>query len=149
VVILGLIGLTIARYVPGLDWMYKADAVAAMVVAIIVIYISAELGYRTIAALLDTAPKGLAERIEKVAAAVPGVTDAHAIRIRPSGAHTFIDMHVTMDGNMTLRDAHAATMVIEDAILEVVPMADVTVHMEPTGAQQRQKRVKKANKKLI
>ena len=40
VVILGLIGLTIARYVPGLDWMHKADSIAALVVAVIVIYVS-------------------------------------------------------------------------------------------------------------
>jgi cation diffusion facilitator family transporter len=131
VVILGLVGLTVARFVPGLDWMHKADSVAAMVVAIIVIYISGELGYRTIAGLLDTAPKGLAEEVEKAAAAVPGVVDAHAIRIRPSGAHTFIDMHVTMNGDMSLRDAHAATIVIEQAIMKIVSPADVTVHMEP------------------
>jgi cation diffusion facilitator family transporter len=131
VVILGLIGLTIARYVPGLDWMHKADSVAALVVAIIVIYISGQLGYRTIAALLDTAPKGLAEKIESVAAGVPSVVDAHAIRIRPSGAHTFIDMHVTMDGNVTLQEAHAATELIEAAILKEVSLADVTVHVEP------------------
>jgi len=82
VVILGLIGLTIARVVPGLDWMHKADSVAALVVAVIVIYVSGELGWRTISALLDTAPRGLAERIERVAANLPGVVDAHAIRIR-------------------------------------------------------------------
>ncbi len=149
VVILGLIGLTIARYVPGLDWMHKADSVAAMVVALIVIYVSAELGYRTISALLDTAPKGLAEKVEQVAASVPGVMDAHAIRIRPSGAHTFIDMHVTMDGSLPLREAHAATIQIEDAITDMVPMADVTVHMEPNDAPPRLKKVKKANKKVI
>jgi cation diffusion facilitator family transporter len=131
VVILGLIGLTIARVVPGLNWMHKADSVAALVVAVIVIYVSGELGWRTISALLDTAPKGLADKIEKVAARVPGVVDAHAIRIRPSGAHTFIDMHVTMDGNVTLEDAHAATMVIEEAILKEISPADVTVHVEP------------------
>jgi cation diffusion facilitator family transporter len=131
VVILGLIGLTIARYVPGLDWMHKADSIAALVVAIIVIYISGELGWRTVSALVDTAPKGLADKIEKVAARVPGVVDAHAIRIRPSGAHTFIDMHVTMNGNVTLKDAHAATVAIEDAILKEISPADVTVHVEP------------------
>ncbi len=135
VVIIGLVGLTIARYVPGLDWMHKADSIAAMVVAIIVIYVSVELGYRTISALLDTAPKGLTEKVEALAAAVPGVVDAHAIRIRPSGAHTFVDMHVTMDGTLTLNDAHAATVVIESAIKEIVPMADVTVHMEPAGVR--------------
>ena len=131
VVILGLIGLSIASRIPGLDWMHRADSIAALVVAVIVIYISAELGWRTISALLDTAPRGLAEKIEKVAGSVPGVVDAHAIRIRPSGAHTFIDMHVTMDGSVTLKEAHAATEVIEDAILKEISPADVTVHVEP------------------
>jgi cation diffusion facilitator family transporter len=131
VVIIGLIGLTLARYVPGLDWMHKADSTAALIVAIIVIYISAELGWRTISALLDTAPRGLADKVEKVAASVNGVVDAHAIRIRPSGAHTFIDMHITMDGNCTLNEAHAATEVIEKAIHAIISPADITVHVEP------------------
>jgi cation diffusion facilitator family transporter len=135
VVILGLIGVTVARYVPGLDWMHKADAVAALVVAVIVIYISAQLGWRTIAALLDTAPKGMAEKVEQAAASVPGVIDAHAIRIRPSGAHWFIDLHVDMDGNIPLKDAHAATEVIETRLQGIIPGADVTIHMEPVEAQ--------------
>jgi cation diffusion facilitator family transporter len=146
VVILGLIGLTIAGRVPSLTWMHKADSVAALVVAIIVIYVSAELGYRTISALLDTAPRGLADKIEKVAASVPGVVDAHAIRIRPSGAHTFIDMHVTMDGSVTLKEAHAATEVIEDAILKEISPADVTVHVEPADIPKIPIRKTKARK---
>jgi cation diffusion facilitator family transporter len=137
VVILGLIGLTIARVVPGLDWMHRADSVAALVVAVIVIYVSGELGWRTISALLDTAPKGLADRIERVAADVPGVVDAHAIRIRASGAHTFIDMHVTMDGSVTLKEAHAATELIETVIHKEVSPADITVHVEPAENQKR------------
>jgi cation diffusion facilitator family transporter len=137
VVILGLIGITIANRFSGLAWLHKADSVAALVVAVIVIYVSAELGWRTISALLDTAPHGLADKIEKVAANVPGVVDAHAIRIRPSGAHTFIDMHVTMDGRVSLNDAHATTEVIEDAILKVISPADVTVHVEPSEIPKR------------
>jgi cation diffusion facilitator family transporter len=131
VVIVGLIALTVARYIPSLDWMHKADAIAALIVAIIVIYISGELGWRTISALLDTAPRGLADEVEKVAASVNGVVDPHAIRIRLSGAHTFIDLHVTMDGNCTLNEAHAATEVIEKAIHAIISPADVTVHVEP------------------
>ena len=131
VVIVGLVGLTIANRFIGLSWMHKADSIAALVVALIVIYVSAELGYRTISALLDTAPKGLAEKVERVAASVNGVVNAHAIRIRLSGAHTFIDMHVTMDGNCTLNEAHAATEVIEKAIHAIISPADITVHVEP------------------
>jgi cation diffusion facilitator family transporter len=131
VVILGLIGLTIARYVPSLNWMRRADSVAALVVALIVIYVSAELGWRTISALVDTAPKGMNEKIEQATMAVPGVVDAHAIRVRPSGAHWFIDMHVTMDGTLTLNEAHAATEVIERAIHAIISPSDITVHVEP------------------
>jgi cation diffusion facilitator family transporter len=142
VVIVGLIGLTIARYVPGLDWMHKADAIAALIVAIIVIYISGQLGWRTISSLLDTAPNGLADQIEKATASVNGVTDAHAIRIRTSGAHTFIDMHITMDGNCTLNDAHAATEVIEKVIYTIISPVDITVHVEPAEPVKVFKKIK-------
>jgi cation diffusion facilitator family transporter len=147
VVIVGLIGLSIARSVPGLDWMHKADSISALIVAVIVIYVSGELGWRTISGLLDTAPKGLAEKIEMVAASVPGVVDAHAIRIRPSGAHTFIDMHVTMDGSVTLKEAHAATELIEDAILKEISPADVTVHVEPAELPGTSKKAPKTKAK--
>jgi len=147
VVILGLIGLTVARYVPGLDWMHKADSVAALVVALIVIYISAELGWRTISGLLDTAPKGLTEKIETAAVAIPGIVDAHAVRIRPSGAHTFIDMHVTMDGDCSLNEAHAATEAIERAIHKIIQPADVTVHVEPVDAPDGPRRKRRTGKR--
>jgi cation diffusion facilitator family transporter len=143
VVILGLIGISISRVIPGLNWMHKADSIAALVVALIVIYVSIELGWRTISALIDSAPKGLAEKIEQVASSVPGVVDAHAIRIRPSGAHIFVDMHVTMDGNLTLNAAHKATETIENAILNVISPADVTVHVEPAQEEGVAKRMRK------
>lgn len=114
-VIVGLIGLTIARFIAGLDWMYKADAITALVVALIVIDISGKLGWQTISALLDTAPTGLADKVGMVAAPVNGVVDTQAVPIRPSSAHMFIDMHVTMDGNSTLNDTHASTEVNEKA----------------------------------
>jgi cation diffusion facilitator family transporter len=131
VVIVGLIGITLTRFLPGLDWMHAADSVAALVVAVIVIYASGELGWRTISALLDTAPEGMVEKVEQATASVKGVVNVHAIRIRPSGAHWFIDLHVNMDGEITLNEAHAATEVIEARVQEIIPGADVTTHMEP------------------
>jgi divalent metal cation (Fe/Co/Zn/Cd) transporter len=123
--------------------MHRADSVAALIVALIVIFISAELGWRTISALLDTAPRGLPDKVEKVAGEVKGVVDAHAIRIRASGAHTFIDMHITMDGNVTLNEAHAATEVIEKAIHSIVSPADITVHVEPVNQGKTQPNIQR------
>jgi len=38
-----------------------------------------------------------------------GIHDCHAIRIRPSGAIWFVDLHVTMDGDATLNEVHEMT----------------------------------------
>lgn len=135
VVILGLVGLTIGRRFPTLGWLEKADSVAALVVALIVVYVSGELGWRTVAALLDAAPKGMAEQIEKAALSVRDVQDAHAVRIRPSGARWFVDLHVTMSGALHLKRAHANTELIEEAVRHILPEADVTVHVEPVEGQ--------------
>jgi cation diffusion facilitator family transporter len=131
VVILGLIGLSIARYIPGLGWMHLADSIAALMVALIVIYISGKLGWKTISALLDTAPKGVKESIEQAIKEIPGMIDAHDIRVRSSGGSWFVDLHVTMDGTTQLEEAHTATELIEQTILEIIHPADVTVHVEP------------------
>ena len=131
VVILGLVGVTLARYLPNLDWMHLADSIAALVVAIIVIYVSMQLGWRTVVALLDSAPGGMTEKVEQAALSVADVINVHAIRIRPSGPTWFIDLHVTMNGNIHLNRAHASTELIEKAVQAVVPDSDVTVHMEP------------------
>ncbi|HEX9014111.1 MAG TPA: cation transporter dimerization domain-containing protein, partial [Anaerolineaceae bacterium] len=61
------------------------------------------------------------------------VADCHHIRIRPSGPETFVDVHVLLDKNLSLQDAHALTEVIEKAIRAQVPGADVTVHPEPAA----------------
>ena len=57
VVILGLILVVIGRYFPNLAFLEKGDAIAALVVAVIVIFVSGEFGVRSIQALLDAAPK--------------------------------------------------------------------------------------------
>jgi cation diffusion facilitator family transporter len=136
VVIVGLVGVSLAQYIPGLDWMHLADSIAALVVAVIVIYVSGELGWRTIVALLDSAPGGMAEKVESAARTIPDVIDAHSIRVRPSGPSWFIDLHVTMKGNIHLSRAHANTELIEKAVQQAIPGSDVTVHVEPDGGDE-------------
>jgi len=131
VVILGLIGVTLARSIPGLAWMSEADAIAAMFVALIVIFVSGELGWRTINGLLDTAPKGMTEKIIAEVSKMKDIHDCHAVRIRPSGARWFVDLHVTMDGETTLNEVHTMTEKIERKVQKLLPQSDVTVHVEP------------------
>jgi len=131
VVIFGLLCVLLSRLVPGLAFLKHADAVAALGVALIVIYVSVQLGIRTIYGLLDTAPKGLAEKIEATMNDIPGVEDCHHVRLRGSGAHLFVDVHVLVDGDLPTRDTHALTEVLEQKVDEIYPGADVTIHVEP------------------
>jgi cation diffusion facilitator family transporter len=125
VVIIGLVGVKLA------NWWF-ADAVAAILVALIVIYVSVKLGFRTVAALTDTIKPGVERQVIDAVEALPGVTNCHQVRVRYSGPHPFVDVHVLVDGEQTLRAAHDLTEEIERVIQRVVPEADVTVHPEPT-----------------
>jgi len=132
VVIVGLAGVKVADWVPALGFLGEADAVAAILVALIVVKVSVELGHRTVQALLDAAPAGMDRRIASAVEALAGVVDCHQVRLRYSGARLFVDIHVVVDGNQTLREAHALTEEIERSIQRLVPDADVTVHPEPS-----------------
>jgi len=112
----------------GLWW---GDAIAALGVSAVVVWVSVQLGRRTVDALLDKAPEGMEERIAGAVAAVPGVRDCHQVRVRYSGPVLFIDLHVLVDGGQTLAEAHRLTETIEEVIREIAPQADVTVHPEP------------------
>jgi cation diffusion facilitator family transporter len=131
VVILGLVCVKVSDFVPGLTLLKQADALAALGVSMVVVWVSWQLGRRTVDGLLDRAPEGMEERIRDAVDAVPGVRNCHAIRLRYSGPVLFIDLHVLVDGNQTLFAAHALTEAIEDVIHGISPEADVTVHPEP------------------
>lgn len=131
VVILGLFCVKLSEWVPGLAFLRQADSVAAITVGLIVVYVSIKLGIRTIQALLDVAPSGIEKKIISAVEILPGVTDCHNVRVRYSGPQPFVDVHVLVDGNQTLKEAHNLTEEIERVIRELMPNADVTVHPEP------------------
>ena len=131
VVILGLICVKISGWVPGLAILHQADSIAAILVGLIVVYISVRLGIRTVQALLDVAPSGIERKIVSSVEVLQGVTDCHKVRVRYSGPQPFVDIHVLLDGNQTLKEAHNLTEEIEGTIRKLIANADVTVHPEP------------------
>jgi cation diffusion facilitator family transporter len=133
VVIFGLALVKLSEYFPNLSALKMADSFAAIVVAFIVVAVSFELGKRSIQALIDAAPPGMESMIKRTVESIPEVLDCHAIRLRYSGALLFIDIHVLVDGNRTLNEAHEITDRIENTIQQLIPAADITVHPEPVS----------------
>ncbi|HUI55120.1 MAG TPA: cation diffusion facilitator family transporter [Bryobacteraceae bacterium] len=131
VVVLGLLAVKAGDWWPPLALLRNGDAVAALGVSILVVWVSLQLGRRTVDALLDTAPAGMEQRIGAAVEGIEGVRDCHNVRIRYSGPILFIDLHVLVDGAQTLAQAHELTETIESVIQEIAPRADVTVHPEP------------------
>jgi hypothetical protein len=111
-VIVGLVCVKLGQWQTGWAFLRHADALAALLVAVIALWITATLGLRTIRALLDAAPAGLAPRIVAAVAALPGVVDCHKVRIRPSGPRVFVEQVDCVSGvGYDRADAAGATAV--------------------------------------
>jgi cation diffusion facilitator family transporter len=137
-VVLGGLGLVwLGRKVlPGhAGILNRADAVAALGVAFIVLFVSYRLGKRTIDVLLDRAPEGLKEKIAAAADEVEGVIRAGKVRLRQSGAQTFVDMTIEVDRNLSLERTHHIAESVEARIQALVPGADVVIHTDPREAE--------------
>ena len=128
VVLVGLFCVKLSDWFPKAHFLGEMDSIAALAVAAIVIWVSVQLGIRTVNELLDTAPKDLAEKVKGIAESVENVKGCHAVRVRNSGAEVFIDAHLDLEGNLSLKEAHYLTELVEEAIRKEIPGADVTVH---------------------
>lgn len=134
VVIVGLALVWLSqRLGPGWTWLAKGDAVAALGVAIIVIYVSLQLGQRTVAALLDAAPPGLAEQVASKAGLVPGVQSVGPVRVRQAGASLFVDLTVNVDRSASLEEAHQIATAVDKDVSTLLPRSDVIVHVDPVA----------------
>lgn len=109
----------------------KADAIAAIGVSFFVLHAGYSLGRRTIDVLVDTTPAGLSAKINHIASGVKGVISVGRIRVRAVGAVTFIDMTITVRGDLAVNKAHTICDEIENKIKAVIPQADITIHSEP------------------
>ncbi len=115
------------------DVWAKADAVAALGVACIVIWVSIQLGRRTVAVLLDTAPAGLKEQVASAVSDLPGVLAVNQVRLRRSGPATFVDLNIAADRGVSLSKAHDIAGAVEQRVQALVPRSDVVVHVDPVA----------------
>ena len=113
-----------------LPWLARADAVAALGVAVVALVVSVRLGKQAIADLLDAAPDGVIELVAH-AARVEGVLAVLQVRVRQSGAHVFTDLRIEVAKGTSFDGAHEIAHRVEAAIKQVIPKVDVVVHTDP------------------
>jgi len=118
----------------GLSWygFRRADALFALGIGVWILYSALRMGYEAVQALLDRAlPDEDRQMIIDIAANWPGVQGAHDVRTRQSGPTRFIQLHLEMDDDLPLFQAHKMAEEVEKALLDRFPGSDVIIHQDP------------------
>ena len=111
----------------------RADDWAALCAAPIILLSAWRQLQSPLAELLDTAPPPeIEQQVRRVAALVPGVVGLEKCFVRKVGFRYYVDLHVIVNGDISVRAGHAISHVVEDRVLAGVdPVAKVLVHIEP------------------
>ena len=114
-----------------------ADHVAALLVAVVIVWAGSSLFWGGLHELMDRQadPDTLAA-VRREAEAVPGVRGVEKLLVRKAGLEYLVDIHVEVDPELTVREGHAIGHAVKDRLLErLVTVKDVLVHIEPFTRQ--------------
>lgn len=109
------------------------DPLASVVVGAFIVKVAVGLLRNGIGDLMEQSlPDAVENEILQLAGSVPGVAMPHDLRTRRIGNHYAIELHILMDGDMTLREAHDKATQVEDTLKSHYgPETHVAVHVEP------------------
>lgn len=126
-----LIGIGGAMFL-GEQWRVL-DPLAALIVSSFIIKVSIDLFKPCIEELLERSlPEDVERQIESIILSVDGVTSPHHLRTRRIGNNYAIEVHIRMDGNLTLNEAHRITTTVERQLkAQFGAGTHVGIHTEP------------------
>lgn len=108
------------------------DPLFAIGIALYILYSAGHIGYESIQLLMDRElPAEIHARITEIACQHPKVRGVHDIRTRRSGQTYFVQMHLMLDDQIPLVEAHRIADDVEVSILAAFPNADVLIHEDP------------------
>ena len=125
VVLIGLIG-SLAGFV-------YLDAVAAVIVGIMIIKMGWSYGWNSVKELVDTAVDSeLLTQIEQVIQSIPGIQRIHQLRSRFMGSNVLIDVHILVSPKISVSEGHYIAQHVHNALVDQIPsVTDVIVHVDP------------------
>lgn len=109
------------------------DPVAAVIVSFFIIKVAIQLLIPCVDELLEKSlPDEVEKEIEQALLSFPGVSEPHHLRTRRIGSYYAIEVHVRMDGNITLEEAHATATAIEHRLKNIFGEGTlINIHVEP------------------
>lgn len=118
-----------------------ADPLFGLAIAGYIMFNAWQIARGSLDMLMDRElPEAERARIREIALGNPKVLDLHDLRTRSSGRRTFIQVHIEMDGNLSLYSAHAVADEVEEALQAAYPGAEVIIHQDPYGINEEHPR---------
>ncbi|PKU26260.1 divalent metal cation transporter FieF [Telmatospirillum siberiense] len=119
----------------GFEW---ADPLFALGIAGFLVYSAATIAWRSLHLLMDREfPDEDRKRIAEICQAHPDVHDIHDLRTRSAGLQGFIQLHLELDPDISLKRAHVISDEVEAGLRKAFPAADVIIHQDPAGTMER------------
>ena len=109
------------------------DPVASVIVGLFIVKVAVGLLRGGIGDLMEQSlPDEVEDEILALAASVPGVDHPHDLRTRRLGNHYAIELHILVDGDMSLREAHERASAVEESLCRRYgPDTHIVIHVEP------------------
>lgn len=127
-----MVGLVFVR----MGWPI-ADSIASLLVAVMILHSAWEVFRQANQTLSDEARIPVSE-VKAVANAVPGALDCHNVRTRGTEGEVYMDLHILVDPDMSIRAAHKVAELVERAVGEhFKQVVDIVVHVEPDTPEER------------
>ena len=115
------------------------DPIASIIVGAFIVKVSFDLLRNGIGDLTEQSlPDSVEDEILSLVASLPGVVEPHDLRTRRIGNHYAIELHILMDGNITLSKAHDKASEVEELLRQHYgEETHVAVHVEPTQIREQ------------
>lgn len=108
------------------------DAVGALLVGLVIIKMGAEFSWDALSDLMDrAASEEEAEKIRQIIIESPQIKDCHDLRTRKMGDMIFVDVHIEIDGELTVRQGHDIADAVRDRVVSQLPVLDMMIHIDP------------------
>jgi cation diffusion facilitator family transporter len=119
---------------PGFE---RADDWGALAACVVIFFNGVRLLRPAVDEVMDAAaPDHVETEVRGIAATVDGVKDVEKCRIRKSGLDLLMDIHVIVDGDITVREGHDIGHAVKDRLFAShLPISDVVVHVEPAARE--------------
>ncbi len=128
------LGAVVALYASSRFGLNEIDSIVAIGAALFMAFGAIRIGKAAWDALMDRrADPAMLAGIAEIAGSYPGVHGFHDLKSRQAGSRVFVNLHIELDGDQTLTEAHAIGAGLRRAIIAAYPNADVLIHKDPLG----------------